>query len=147
MQAEESSTKIDLNVFIKEILKNYDEKSYVFSSEHNIEIEGRKNLIRRCIINIIGNGLSYGDKISIQIKKSVNSAIIIVEDNGPGIPKEEYSNVFKPFYRIDKSRGLNKSGVGLGLSISQDIIKSHGGNISLSKAKLGGLLVKISLPF
>mgnify|MGYP001452557317 FL=1 len=53
----------------------------------------------------------------------------------------------KPFYRIDKSRGLNKSGVGLGLSISQDIIKSHGGNISLSKAKLGGLLVKISLPF
>ena len=146
-QAEESSTKIDLNVFIKEILKNYDEKSYVFSSEHNIEIEGRKNLIRRCIINIIGNGLSYGDKISIQTKKSVNSAIIIVEDNGPGIPKEEYSNVFKPFYRIDKSRGLNKSGVGLGLSISQDIIKSHGGNISLSKAKLGGLLVKISLPF
>ena len=72
---------------------------------------------------------------------------MIIEDNGPGIPENEYKNVFKPFYRIDKSRGLNKSGVGLGLSISQDIIKSHGGNIFLSKSKFGGLTVKISLPF
>ena len=52
----------------------------------------------------------------------------------------------KPFYRIDKSRGLNKSGVGLGLSISNDIIRSHGGNISLDKSPLNGLRVKISLP-
>ena len=65
----------------------------------------------------------------------------------PGIPESEFLNVFKPFYRIDKSRGLNKSGVGLGLSIAQDIVKSHGGNIKLSKSKMGGLLVKISLPF
>ena len=50
-------------------------------------------------------------------------------------PKEEFLNVFKPFYRIDKSRRLNKSGVGLGLSISQDIVKSHGGKIALSKVK------------
>ena len=59
--------------------------------------------------------LAYGDKIKIQIKKSINGGIIIVEDNGPGIPEGEFLNVFKPFYRIDKSRGLNKSGVGLGL--------------------------------
>ena len=92
--------------------------------EHNIKIEGRKNLIRRCIINIIGNGLSYGDKISIKTKKSVNSGIITIEDNGPGIPKEEYSNVFKPFYKIDKGRSDSKSSVGLGLSIASDIIRS-----------------------
>ena len=61
-------------------------------------------------------------------------------------PKKEYENVFKPFYRIDKSRSLNKSGVGLGLSIAQDIIRSHGGNIALSESKHKGLLVKISLP-
>ena len=145
-QVEESSTKINLNLLIAEILKNFDKKRYDFSNDHNIEINGRKNLIKRCVINIIGNGLAYGDKILIQTKKSINSAIIIIEDNGPGIPKDEYLNVFKPFYRIDKSRGLNKSGVGLGLPISQDIIKSHGGNISLSKSSLGGLLVKISLP-
>ena len=85
--------------------------------------------------------------IFVEIKKSMNNLIITVEDNGPGIPKSEYGNVFKPFYRVDKSRGLNKSGVGLGLSVAQDIVKSHGGNISLSKSEHGGLLVKISLPF
>ena len=145
-QAEENSTKINLNVLMTEILTNFDKNKYDFLNNQNIEIEGRKNLIKRCIVNIITNGLAYGDKISIQTKKSINSAVIIIEDNGPGIPQGEYLNVFKPFYRIDKSRGLNKSGVGLGLPISQDIIKSHGGNISLSKSKLGGLQVKISLP-
>ncbi len=146
-QAEESSTKININDMLKEILKNYDKNRYELISKETIILEGRKNLIKRCILNIIGNGLAYGDKIVIEIRKSLNRAVITVEDNGPGIPKGEYSNVFKPFYRIDKSRGLNKSGVGLGLSISQDIIKSHGGNISLSESRFKGLLVKISLPF
>tara|TARA_B100000029_G_scaffold498002_1_gene566249 strand:+ start:1102 stop:2427 length:1326 start_codon:yes stop_codon:yes gene_type:complete len=146
-QSEESSTKIHINDMIQEILKNYDKNRYELVSNETITIEGRKNLIKRCILNIIENGLAYGDKVLIEIKKSLNGAVIIIEDNGPGIPKYEYLNVFKPFYRIDKSRGLNKSGVGLGLSISQDIVKSHGGNISLSESRFKGLLVKISLPF
>ena len=146
-QSEESSTKIHINDMIQEILKNYDKNRYELVSNETITIEGRKNLIRRCILNIVENGLAYGDKVLIEIKKSLNGAVIIIEDNGPGIPKYEYLNVFKPFYRIDKSRGLNKSGVGLGLSISQDIVKSHGGNISLSESRFKGLLVKISLPF
>ena len=145
-QAEESSTKININDMLKEILRNYDESRYELILGETIILEGRKNLMKRCILNIIGNGLAYGDKIVIEIKKSLNRAVITVEDNGPGIPKSEYLNVFKPFYRIDKSRGLNKAGVGLGLSISQDIIKSHGGNISLSESRFKGLLVKISLP-
>ena len=72
--------------------------------------------------------------------------IILIDDDGPGIPESEYQNVLKPFYRIDKSRGQNKSGVGLGLSIANDIIRSHGGDISLDKSPLNGLRVKISLP-
>ena len=146
-QAEENSSKIDINNMLEEVLNNYDKNKYKFLSGEIITIEGRKNLIKRCIINIVGNGLAYGDRIVIHTKKTVNGVVIVIEDNGPGIPKNEYVNVFKPFYRIDKSRGLNKSGVGLGLSISQDIVKSHGGNISLSKSQFGGLMVKISLPF
>tara|TARA_B100000959_G_scaffold258808_1_gene293972 strand:+ start:1047 stop:2369 length:1323 start_codon:yes stop_codon:yes gene_type:complete len=146
-QAEENSTKININDMLKEILRNYDENRCELISGETIILKGRKNLIKRCILNIIGNGFAYGDKIVIEIKKSLNRAVITVEDNGPGIPKSEYLNVFKPFYRIDKSRGLNKAGVGLGLAISQDIIKSHGGNISLSESRFKGLLVKISLPF
>jgi len=72
--------------------------------------------------------------------------VIIIEDDGPGIPASEYENVFKPFYKIDKSRSETKSSVGLGLSISSDIIRSHGGTIELRKSETGGLKVMISLP-
>ena len=145
-QSEESSSKIDINLMVNEILRNFDKNKFELITGQTIIIEGRRNLIKRCIQNIIDNGLSYGKKILIEIKKTVNGVVIIIEDNGPGIPKHEYLNVFKPFYRVDKSRGLNKSGVGLGLSIAQDIVKSHGGNISLSESRFKGLLVKISLP-
>ena len=67
-------------------------------------------------------------------------------DNGPGIPKEEHENVFKPFYKINKGRADSRSSVGLGLSIASDIIRSHGGNIMLEKSSLNGLGVKIFLP-
>ena len=79
------------------------------------------------------------------IKKNTN-IFIKIEDDGPGIPKKEYDNVFKPFYKIDKGRGEKKSSVGLGLSIASDIIRSHGGNIKLEKSKLNGLEVRIFLP-
>ena len=146
-QSEEDYVAIDINNLVGDIMKNYEKSKYDLTFDSKINIQGKKNLIRRSVSNIIENGLSYGSKIFIELKKSVSSAIIIIEDNGPGIPKKEYENVFKPFYRIDKSRGLNRSGVGLGLSIAQDIIKSHGGNIMLSESKHKGLMVKISLPF
>ena len=97
--------------------------------------------------NIIQNGLTYGKRVFIQVQKSSNRTLIIFEDDGPGILEDQYKNVFKPFFRLDKSRSLNQSGVGLGLAIVEDVINSHGGNIQLSKSKYDGLQVKISLPF
>ena len=146
-QSEEDYVSIDLNDMINDILKNYDASKYELVTIDNIQIQGRKNLVRRSVSNVIENGLSYGNKVFIEIKKSISNAIILIDDNGPGIPAKEYQNVFKPFYKIDKSRSLNRSGIGLGLSIAQDIIKSHGGNIALSESKHKGLSVKISLPF
>ena len=108
---------------------------------------GRKNLIRRCLNNFIDNSLKYSEKVVIDIKKSANNVVIFIDDNGPGIPQNEYDNVFKPFYKIDKSRGDSKSSVGLGMSIASDIIQSHGGSIKLEKSILNGLRVKIFLPF
>ena len=146
-QTEEKSVNFSLTNVIVNLLKKYEPNKYEFYSNENFQFNGRENLIKRCILNVLENGLTYGNKIFVEIKKSINSLIITVEDNGPGIPKSEHANVFRPFYRVDKSRGLNKSGVGLGLSVAQDIAKSHGGNISLSESKHKGLLVKISLPF
>ena len=131
---------------LEDITKKYENKKINFSIEENLEINVRPNSIKRCLVNLTDNGLAYGKKVEIVAKKTANNIIIFVDDDGPGIPEQEYQNVMKPFYRIDKSRGLNKSGVGLGLSIANDIIRSHGGNISLAKGPLGGLRVKVSLP-
>ena len=91
--------------------------------------------------------MSYGNNSEIYLSKTKNNVSIFVDDDGSGIPENEYKNVMKPFYRIDKSRGQNKSGVGLGLSITNDIVRSHGGSISFDKSPLGGLRVKVFLPY
>ena len=96
----------------------------------------------------------YGTKLAHMLeylgeifKGDDNRVIIFIEDDGPGIPEDQYKNVFKPFFRLDKSRSLNNSGVGLGLAIVEDVINSHGGNIQMGKSKMNGLSVKISLPY
>ena len=96
---------------------------------------------------MIDNGIKYADMINVEVNKNKNSLFIKIDDNGPGIPENEYDNVFKPFYKIDKGRADSKSSVGLGLSIASDIIRSHGGNIKLEKSSMNGLGVKIFLPF
>ena len=108
-------------------------------------MNGRKNLIQRSLNNIIDNSIKYAEK-KLENSKKDNNIIITIDDNGIGIPENEYQNVFKPFYKLDKSRGDSRSSVGLGLSITSDIIKSHGGNILLEKSPLNGLRVKIFLP-
>ena len=72
--------------------------------------------------------------------------IIDISDNGPGIPQNKYDDVFKPFFTLDSSRNKLKGESGLGLTISRDIIRSHGGDISLLKSSLGGLKVSVALP-
>jgi two-component system osmolarity sensor histidine kinase EnvZ len=109
-------------------------------------MSGRKNLIQRSINNLIDNAIKYANKIDLKVIKNNNSLLVTIDDDGPGIPKNEYENVFKPFYKIDKGRGYSKASVGLGLSITSDIIRSHGGNILLENSPLNGLRVKIFLP-
>jgi len=146
-QKSEKTKLMNLNYVIKDIVKKYEGKQINIFLEENPEMDIRPNSIKRCLINLIDNALAYGQKAEIFTKKMMNNMVILIDDDGPGIPESEYQNVLKPFYRIDKSRGQNKSGVGLGLSIANDIIRSHGGNISLEKSPLNGLRVKVSLPF
>ncbi|SVB88782.1 uncharacterized protein METZ01_LOCUS241636, partial [marine metagenome] len=146
-QKHEKTEMIDINQIIENIVKKYDDKKINLKLEEDKKINIRVNSIKRCLINLIDNGLAYGEKVDILTKKTMQSIIIIIDDDGPGIPENEHQNVMKPFYRIDKSRSQNKSGVGLGLSIANDIIRSHGGSISLEKSPLNGLRARVSLPF
>ena len=146
-QFSEKTTKINLNKLIESVSSKYENSKIKLELLENVEINGRTNLLQRCLENLINNSIKYANNTYLKLTKSSNHSIVIVEDDGPGIPVNEYENVFKPFYKIDKSRGDSKSSVGLGLSIANDIIKSHGGNIKLDKSNFGGLQVKIFLPF
>ena len=146
-QVKETTEKISLEEIINTIKNKINNPMFELIVENSIFLHGRKNALERCFSNIINNSLTYGTKVRVTVQKTLNRAIIIIEDNGPGIPDDQRKNVFKPFFRLDKSRSLNKSGVGLGLAIVEDIVNSHGGNIQLSTSSLGGLLFKISLPF
>ena len=142
----EKDEMFNLSELIEGIIKNYENKNISKDLIPRIYINGRKNLINRCLNNIIENALKYANKVIIKLNKKNTNLFITVDDDGPGIPNNEYENVFKPFYKIDKGRADSKSSVGLGLSIASDIIRSHGGNIKLEKSKMNGLRVKIFLP-
>jgi len=146
-QKNEDTEIVEINSMITDVIKKYNTEKIKTNFDNNIEIHLRQNTFKRCLGNLIDNGLSYGSKVVISTKKTIKDLIILVDDDGPGIPKEEYEKVIKPFYRIDKSRGQNKSGVGLGLSIANDIVRSHGGTILLEESPENGLRVRISLPF
>jgi len=142
----ESDETFNISELIEDIIQKYKNNKITYEIIPRVYMNGRKNLIQRSLNNLIGNAIKYAEKIDLQLSKKNNNILITVDDNGPGISEAEYINVFKPFYKIDKSRGDSKSSVGLGLSIASDIIKSHGGNIILEKSPWNGLRVKIFLP-
>ena len=142
----EKDEMFNLSELIDEIINKYNNKNISKELLKRIYINGRKNLIVRCLNNLIDNALKYADKVNVRLHKKNTELFITIDDNGPGIIKKEHENVFKPFYKIDKGRADSKSSVGLGLSIASDIVKSHGGNIKLEKSKMNGLRVKIFLP-
>ena len=146
-QAQEKTSKINIVSLFDSIKDQFNNEKLKIFNEDEIELEGRPIALRRSFENIIQNGLTYANRVVVKIQKGNNRALIIIEDDGPGIPEDQYKNVFKPFFRLDKSRSLNQAGVGLGLAIVEDIINSHGGSIQLGKSKQEGLQVRIALPF
>ena len=145
-QIQEDSVATNVNKLFNEIASEKNSKNFYLDLPVQIVLIGRKNALKRCFNNIIENGLNYAKNVYINMSKSKNKLNIFISDDGPGIPMNQYKNVFRPFYRLDKSRNLNHTGVGLGMSIAEDIVSSHGGSIELSKSKYKGLQVKISLP-
>ena len=142
----EKDEMFNLSELIQNIIEKYNNKNISQDLVPRIYFNGRKNLVSRSLNNLIDNALRYANKVEVKLNKKSTSLFITIDDDGPGISKDEYENVFKPFYKIDKSRADSKSSVGLGLSIASDIIRSHGGNIKLEKSKMNGLRAKIFLP-
>ena len=124
------------------------------SDNTHIEIVSEENPLlavqpvnfRRCIENILGNAARYASKVSVAIDDTEDRVTIIIEDNGPGIPEDQYEAVLRPFVRLDEARGSETGGAGLGLSIASDIMLAHGGRLTLSESPDGGLSVRLGFP-
>lgn len=106
----------------------------------------RAQAISRCLSNLIGNAIRYAHRVEVSVTRQADAAVVLIDDDGPGVPPSFREEVFKPFYRLEISRNLQTGGVGLGLSIARDIARGHGGDIALDESPLGGLRVRLFLP-
>jgi two-component system, OmpR family, osmolarity sensor histidine kinase EnvZ len=110
------------------------------------EITLRPAAMRRCLTNLLSNALRYGSEVHVRAKVRQKRAEIIIDDNGPGIPAERREDVFRPFYRLDESRNPSTGGTGLGMTIARDVVRGHGGELTLEDSPTGGLRARIRLP-
>lgn len=147
-EGKETPQLLQLHVLIQQLVEKQRKINQPISLhiENDIEISARKNELTRAINNILTNAARYASQTAVTLGIRNKTAIITIDDNGPGIPEKKRQDVFKAFYRLEASRNQETGGIGLGLTITRDIVLSHGGDISLGTSPLGGLRVIISLP-
>jgi len=139
---------IIINELIGDIVKTVEKNSVevTIKEKNTIQTSGRQIQLKRAFNNIIDNSQRYAKKIEIILYTNEKDCVIEFNDDGEGIPKDRYEDVFKPFFTLDPSRNKLKGESGLGLTITRDIIRSHGGDVKLSESNLGGLQLKVLLP-
>jgi two-component system osmolarity sensor histidine kinase EnvZ len=106
----------------------------------------RREAMRRCLTNLLSNAGRHGKHISVRAGRRQRAVEITIDDDGPGIPPDRREDVFRPFFRLEQSRNPATGGVGLGLSIARDVVRNHGGDLTLEDAPGGGLRARIWLP-
>ena len=139
---------IIINELIGDIVKTVEKNGLdlTIKDKNIIQTSGRQIQLKRAFNNIIDNSQRYAKKIEIILYTNEKDCVIEFNDDGEGIPRDKYEDVFKPFFTLDPSRNKLKGESGLGLTITRDIIRSHGGDVKLSDSNLGGLQLKVLLP-
>ena len=115
----------------------------------DIEVLGDPAMIEQMVYNLVSNAIKYnreGGLVLLQLESDAGSALISVEDEGPGIPEELRERVFERFFRIDASRSRDTGGTGLGLAIVKHVAESQGGSVAVGKSHLGGAAFTVRLP-
>lgn len=144
-EGNEIAGEVDIKKLLEEIVTNYDNKRISLVSKRLLHSHVciRKYAMKRAIDNLIGNALKhYKERVLMGLRVDERELLIWVEDDGEGLNKSLYQQVFNPFFKAKK----NSEGHGLGLTIVKSIVQSHGGKVTLSKSSLGGLKVEINIP-
>jgi len=146
----EDTVETDIVELIDEICTDFEliEKKVEFECpEEVLYVHLRRHAFKRAVTNLISNAIRFGTKTVVRLLLEEGRLKIEIHDNGPGISVEQREEVFRPFYRLDTPLNTNQGHSGLGLAIARDIVRNHGGDISLSESELGGLRALISIPF
>lgn len=147
-QGSEEPVDVDLVDILNEVADGARRNggNVAFASTPPLVMPLRPNAIKRCLTNLVENATRHGSHVEITTTRHDETVEIAVEDDGPGIPEEQREAVFKPFYRLDGARNLNTGGAGLGLAIARDVIRGHGGDITMMESAVGGLRAEVRLP-
>jgi two-component system osmolarity sensor histidine kinase EnvZ len=146
--AGEAATETDIRALLEELKGDAERQGH----QTELEVHGdplvviRPDAIRRLLTNLVSNAARYGDRIAISATHDARYLIVMVDDDGPGIPPDLREDVFRPFFRLDEARNVDSGGTGLGLAIARDIARAHGGDIMLGDSPLGGLRATVRLP-
>jgi signal transduction histidine kinase len=144
----EETTSIDLPHVLLTIANDYADQDIDidYAGPAHAVYRGRPFALKRAFTNLIDNAAKYAKKTEIELLCEETALVVAIRDRGPGIPPDALDNVFRPYYRVDKSRNRTTGGVGLGLTAAQAIVQGHGGQITLNNRSGGGLEVRIVLP-
>ena len=147
-QDSESAVATDLPALIGEVVANARRQGgkIELTADADMTVPVRPNAFKRCITNLVENALRHARHVQITAHRLADSIEITIDDDGPGIPEQRREEVFRAFTRLDKARNPDTGGVGLGLTIARDVIRGHGGEITLETAPAGGLRAMLRLP-
>nr|WP_228550652.1 ATP-binding protein [Endozoicomonas sp. OPT23] len=143
----EESRRVDLNALLSSLCDDMTDLGLAVSYEETSDLVVQCRLIslKRALRNLIENGVKYGDQVNVSMDKKQSSVSIQIQDHGPGIPESRMEQMFEPFTRMEASRNRDSGGIGLGLAIARNNVRSHGGDVYM-KNNDTGLLITIELP-
>ena len=122
------------------------ERPATYAGLDHLPVLARPLSLKRAISNIVENALHYGGDAALTLTREGDVAVLAIEDNGPGVPEAQMAHILQPFHRLDSARTRNTAGLGLGLTIVQQILQREGGTLVLKNRRQGGLRVELRLP-
>jgi signal transduction histidine kinase len=144
--------RTDLGALVSQVVEEYEDMgdNVVLGDTTRMALRLRATWMRRALRNLVGNALRYGTEAHVSLQKSDGQALVLITDNGPGIPEDEIAAMMEPFTRGDASRNRETGGAGLGLTLARAIAEQHGGSLVLRNLREGGrisgLAAELRLP-
>ncbi len=147
--------QFDIDEVIEEVVRDANFEGAVkgcsvqLNGAANCTLHANRDLLCSAVENVLRNAVRYsphGAPVDVTVERSNAGVSIVIRDRGPGVPEGDLERIFEPFYRVAESRDRDSGGEGIGLAITSQVMRAHGGWARASNRAGGGLEVRLSLP-